>query len=88
MTFISKLTFNHSRWQVSYMKQGTLTLPEHLVPHALQKCFILMDVHSLCYFFTIVCFERFMTLITDSDKSADNFIIKNFSTYENTAFVL
>ena len=27
-----------------------------------------------------------MTLVTDSDKSAGTFIIKNFSTYENTAF--
>ena len=51
MTFISKLTYNHSPWQVSHMKQGTLTLPEHLV------------------------------------KSVGTFIIKNFSTYENTAFI-
>ena len=36
MTLFSKLTFDHSRWQVSRVKQGTLTLPEHLVPHPLQ----------------------------------------------------
>ena len=36
MTLFSKLTFDHSRWQVSRVKQGTLTLPEHLVLHPLQ----------------------------------------------------
>ena len=34
------MTFNHSRWQVSHVKQGILTLQKHLVPHPLQKCFI------------------------------------------------
>ena len=34
------MTFNHSQWQVSHVKQGTLTLQEDLVPHPLQKCFI------------------------------------------------
>ena len=43
------------------MKQGTLTLPEHPVPHPVEKRL------------TIVCLERFMTLI--ADKSADTFII-------------
>ena len=33
---ISELTLCLSRWQVSRVKQGTLTLPEHLVPHPLQ----------------------------------------------------
>ena len=36
MTLFSKLTFDHSPWQVSRVKQRTLTLPEHLVPHPLQ----------------------------------------------------
>ena len=31
-----EIDFDHSRWQVSRVKQGTLTLPEHLVPHPLQ----------------------------------------------------
>ena len=36
MTLTSKLTYDHSRWQVSRVKQGTLTLPEHLFHHPLQ----------------------------------------------------
>ena len=31
-----KLTLDLSRWQVSRVKQGTVTLREHLVPHPLQ----------------------------------------------------
>ena len=36
MTLFSKLTLDHSPWQVSRVKQGMPTLPEHLVPHPLQ----------------------------------------------------
>ena len=37
MTLFSKLIFDHSRWHVSRVKQGTLTLPEHLVSQPLQE---------------------------------------------------
>ena len=33
---LSELTLYLSRRQVSRVKQGTLTLPDHLVPHPLQ----------------------------------------------------
>ena len=79
------MTFNHSQWQVSHVKQGTLTLQEDLVPHPLQKCFI--EWVFTGYAILIDYFERFMTLITDSDMSAGTFIIKKFCTYENTAFI-
>ena len=36
LTLFSKLTFYHSRWQVPRVKQETLTLQEHQVPHSLQ----------------------------------------------------
>ena len=73
-TVFSKLTLDHSRWQVSRVKQGTLTLPEHLFPHLIQKCFILW-VFTGYTKLTIVCFLRLIALITDSDKSAGTFII-------------
>ena len=37
MTLILNLTLDHSRWQLSGVKQGTFTLPEHLVPHPLHE---------------------------------------------------
>ena len=45
MTLFSKLTFDHSRWQVSRVKQGTLTPPEHLVPHPLEGALNRLGVH-------------------------------------------
>ena len=32
MTFISELIFDHSQRQVSRVKQGTLTPPDHILP--------------------------------------------------------
>ena len=62
-----EIAFYLSRWQVSRVKQGTLTLREHLVPHPVQKRFVVLDVHWLYYIFYCL----FCTIYEiDSDKSA------------------
>ena len=53
---VSKLTFDHSRWQVSRVKQETLTLPEHLVPHPLQGALNCIGYHWLdIYILLMLC---------------------------------
>ena len=61
-TFFSKLTFDHSRLQVSRVKQGTLTLPENLVPHHLQEALIGVGC-SLAYIYITYIYITLETLI-------------------------
>ena len=50
-----RLTLDHSQWQVSRVKQGTLTLPEHLVQHPLQGALIGCPLAWYSYFTHVFC---------------------------------